>query len=120
MSQPASPARRPSTARGGVASRDLLAVVGLVVGSLVVPVAGWLVGVALLWRSRTWTVGEKLLGTLVWPGGLLLPLALPFLPFGVRLLTSPALAMTVISVLVLTPMAVGAHLLRRAGRGSHG
>ncbi len=94
--------------------RDLLAVVGLVVGSLVLPVAGWLVGLVLLWRSPTWGVGDKLLGTLIWPGGLLLPLALPFLPFGVQLLRSPALAMTVISALVLAPMVVGGHLLRRA------
>jgi hypothetical protein len=101
---------------GRVANRDLLAVVGLVVGSLVVPVIGWLAGLALLWISPTWTTGEKLLGTLVWPGGLLLPLALPFLPGGVELLRSPALAMSVITVLVIAPMAVGATLLRRAQR----
>ena len=32
---------------------------------------GWLAGVALLWLSKTWTVRDKLLGTLVVPGGLL-------------------------------------------------
>jgi hypothetical protein len=31
---------------------------------------GWLVGVVKLWDSRAWTVGEKLLGTFVIPGGL--------------------------------------------------
>jgi len=31
---------------------------------------GWLVGVALLWWSKTWSVRDKLLGTLVIPGGL--------------------------------------------------
>ena len=40
----------------------------LTVGSLV-PVVGWLVGVALLWASRRWTPGEKLVGTLVVPLG---------------------------------------------------
>jgi hypothetical protein len=114
MSLPDRATQSTATDGGGIASRDLLAVVGLVVGSLVIPVAGWLVGAVLLWRSDSWTVGEKLLGTLVWPGGLLLPLALPFLPYGVQLLRSPVLAMSVISVLVLTPMAVGALLLRRA------
>lgn len=31
---------------------------------------GWLVGVVLLWRSATWRLFDKLLGTLVLPGGL--------------------------------------------------
>lgn len=31
---------------------------------------GWVVGVALLWWSPLWTIREKLLGTLVIPGGL--------------------------------------------------
>ncbi len=30
----------------------------------------WVVGVVLLWRSRAWSVRDKLLGTLVVPGGL--------------------------------------------------
>jgi hypothetical protein len=33
-----------------------------------------LAGVLLLWTSRAWTVREKLVGTLVVPGGLLLPI----------------------------------------------
>jgi hypothetical protein len=32
---------------------------------------GWLVGLYGLWTSRTWRIWDKLLGTLVWPGGLL-------------------------------------------------
>lgn len=40
----------------------------LTVGSLL-PVLGWLVGVALLWSSRRWSTGEKVLATLVTPGG---------------------------------------------------
>jgi hypothetical protein len=32
---------------------------------------GWLVGVNRLWRSPTWSRSEKLLGTMVLPGGLL-------------------------------------------------
>lgn len=50
------------------------AILLLPLGSLVVPVVGWAAGVYLLWRSRAWTAREKLLGTLVLPGGLLLPL----------------------------------------------
>jgi uncharacterized membrane protein len=34
---------------------------------------GWFVGVVLLWTSRVWRTRDKLLGTLVVPGGLALP-----------------------------------------------
>lgn len=42
----------------------------LLFGGLLVGV-GWLVGVNRLWRSPVWSRSEKLLGTLVVPGGLL-------------------------------------------------
>jgi hypothetical protein len=32
---------------------------------------GWLVGLYGLWSSKTWRIWDKLLGTFVWPGGLL-------------------------------------------------
>src|SRR5487761_2215515 len=32
---------------------------------------GWLVGLYGLWSSKTWRVWDKLLGTFIWPGGLL-------------------------------------------------
>jgi hypothetical protein len=35
---------------------------------------GWLVGAVLLWLSDAWTIREKLVGTLVVPGGLALAL----------------------------------------------
>jgi hypothetical protein len=62
---------------------EVVALVLLAIGGLVVPVAGWLLGVALLWASGVWTVREKLLGTLVMPGGLSFPLL--WLIFGDRL-----------------------------------
>ena len=31
---------------------------------------GWILGVILLWQSRVWKLGDKILATLVWPGGL--------------------------------------------------
>jgi hypothetical protein len=40
---------------------------------------GWIVGVVLLWSSPRWRVSDKVLGTLVWPGGL--ALLLPALSF---------------------------------------
>ena len=47
----------------------------LTVGSVLF-VIGWLVGVVLAWSSRRWTLGEKLVATLVFPGG---PFAVLFL-----------------------------------------
>ncbi len=32
---------------------------------------GWIVGLYGLWSSRTWRIWDKLLGTFIWPGGLL-------------------------------------------------
>lgn len=55
---------------------EVAALVLLPIGGIVVPVLGWFVGVALLWTSQRWSVRDKLLGTLVVPGGLALPLAL--------------------------------------------
>jgi hypothetical protein len=49
---------------------EIWAVVMLTVGSIVLPVIGWLVGVALMWSSDRWRLREKLLATLVVPGGL--------------------------------------------------
>jgi len=45
-------------------------------------VLGWLVGVYLLWSSGSWRLRDKLLGTLVVPGGLALPVLLLSLPTG--------------------------------------
>jgi hypothetical protein len=56
--------------------REVAALVLLPFGGVIVPVAGWFVGVFFLWASGAWTRSEKLLGTLIVPGGLLLPLLL--------------------------------------------
>jgi uncharacterized membrane protein len=52
---------------------EIAALIFLLVGGIVIPVVGWFIGVILLWSSRVWTTGEKLAGTLLVPGGLLLP-----------------------------------------------
>jgi hypothetical protein len=44
-------------------------IVLLMLGAFFVGI-GWFVGVYALWRSKVWTVPEKLIGTLFWPGGL--------------------------------------------------
>ena len=63
-------------------THELFAVLMLSVGSVIVPILGWIVGVALLWTSTLWRRSEKVLGTLVLPGGPLLFLVLLSLPFG--------------------------------------
>jgi hypothetical protein len=66
----------PVPTRRSIGALDVTAVVLLLVGGLVLPVIGWVIGAVLLWASATWNRREKLLGTLVIPGGLLTPLAL--------------------------------------------
>lgn len=36
----------------------------------------WFAGVGLLWISEAWTTRDKMIGTLVWPGGLFVPFLL--------------------------------------------
>jgi len=75
---PGSAAGHPAAAaappgRAGAGALELAAVLFLLLGGIVIPVLGWFVGVVLLWLSPRWTAKDKLLGTLVWPGGLLAP-----------------------------------------------
>ena len=58
---------------------EITALILLLVGGLLLPVIGWIVGVILLWASSAWTTRDKLIGTLIVPGGLALPFALGFL-----------------------------------------
>lgn len=62
---PPAPVGVPSPSGTGL---ELAAVLLLTVGSII-PVVGWAVGVVLLWASRLWRTWEKVLGTLVVPGG---------------------------------------------------
>ena len=49
---------------------EIGALVLLLVGGLIVPIFGWLIGVVLLWVSNAWNVRDKIIGTLFVPGGL--------------------------------------------------
>jgi uncharacterized membrane protein len=70
--------------RSKLAGRDLAAVILLLVGGIVLPLVGWVIGVVLLWSSTAWRTKDKLIGTLLVPGGLLTPLL--FLAVGGSLL----------------------------------
>lgn len=53
----------------GPGSREWMAVFLLLLGGLAFAL-GWVVGLVLLWSSTRWTRCEKLIGSLVLPGGL--------------------------------------------------
>jgi uncharacterized membrane protein len=63
---------------------EIAALILLLIGGIMLPIIGWFIGVILLWSSRVWTTSEKLAGTLLFPGGLLLPAALGLGAVGVR------------------------------------
>ena len=121
--------------RAGVQPRrnnglDILALVLLLIGGLVLPVIGWLIGVVLLWVSSAWTTGEKLIGTLFVPGGLALPLVLGVMavsgggcsqPVGGGFECSPDtgtpfLAASLVTILFIAPLLTVAFLAHRMRR----
>ncbi|MDN3357118.1 hypothetical protein [Actinomadura sp. DC4] len=55
---------------------DAVTLLLLLVGGVIVPVAGWVAGAVMLLVSRRWTLRDKLIGLLVWPGGLMTAAAL--------------------------------------------
>ena len=94
---------------------EIGAVVMLTLGSLI-PVFGWAVGVVLLWSSGLWRRSEKVLGTLIFPGGPGLALFL-----GAAAVALPqALGIAVLLFVLIGPMVVAIVLLSRArGRVAH-
>jgi hypothetical protein len=55
---------------------DAITVFLLLVGGVILPVVGWVAGAVMLLASRRWTFRDKLIGLLVWPGGLALAVGL--------------------------------------------
>jgi hypothetical protein len=74
---------------------------------------GWVVGVVLLWRSRVWSVTDKLIGTLLWPGGLVTGGV-----FAVAAAQAGGALIIVAVLAVLVPVASALHLYRRAKQSS--
>jgi hypothetical protein len=108
---------------------DVLALILLLMGGVVLPLIGWLVGVVLLWTSSVWTQREKLIGTLVVPGGLALPVFLMTFSMTSEVCSSvnggevvcsggPSLARQVLTILlvaflIIAPIATTIFLARR-------
>jgi hypothetical protein len=84
----ARPDRHPSSSRLG--PLEIVTVIALLVGGIVIPFVGWVVGVVLLWISPRWRTRDKLLGTFVWPGGLLAPVVVFFAVGAAAVLTTGA------------------------------
>lgn len=98
-------------------AHEVFAVILLLVGGLVLPLVGWLVGVGLLLSSPLWSGRQKLLGVLVWPGGLSLVLLVLVVRAGG---TQSALGGAGIAALVLVPpVLVAIYLYRAAGQPVH-
>jgi len=66
---------------------DTAAVILLPIGGVILPFFGWVIGLIFLWMSSVWTTKEKILGTLIVPGGLLPALYLTLMPTGFRTCT---------------------------------
>jgi hypothetical protein len=113
---------------------EIVTLILLLIGGVVLPVIGWVVGVVLLWTSNVWTAGEKLLGTLVVPGGLALPFFLltlgtsgeacgqldggPVICSGGPSLARQALGVVVVTFSIVGPIVTTAYLARRLRRPS--
>jgi hypothetical protein len=107
------------------------AVICLTAGSLI-PFFGWLTGVALLWYSGLWTRSEKILATLIFPGGPALALvgasAIMGLATSSECLTpngspacagftqAPVLSVALLLIALTAPVVVAIVLINRARR----
>lgn len=69
------------TAQPRMAGGDITAVVLLLAGGFALLV-GWLIGLALLWTSPAWRLRDKIIGTVLVPGGLATPFLLGGIPTG--------------------------------------
>jgi HAAS len=63
-----------------VGTRDRVTIALLLVGGFILPLLGWLLGALLLWTSQTWRLRDRLIGTVLTLGGLLVPVMLLFAP----------------------------------------
>ncbi len=92
---------------------EVFALVFLVVGFP--PILGWLMGVFLLVSSPLWSTRQKLLGILVWPGGLTTVVAGVA---GLVMAVPSPVNYVLMTVLVLAPLVVTVYLYQAAGRQS--
>lgn len=98
--------------------REISALILLPFGGLILPFFGWFIGVVLLWISDAWTARDKVIGTIVIPGGLLVPLLL-LTVVGSSSGTgggTPIWPAIILYLLVLAPLVTDGYLLWRLRR----
>jgi len=72
---------------------------------------GWLVGIILLWSSATWRLRDKLLATLIIPGGLFLPaLLISIIVSSPGTTLVPGVVIAFLLVMALAVLLVAVHL----------
>jgi hypothetical protein len=106
---PAAGTRAPGMRVARRSAFDIGTVVLLLVGGLLIGL-GWIAGVVMLWASPRWRISDKLLGTLVWPGGLAAVLALPRFGGGLP----PLLVLSLLLIGIAGPILGAIRLLRQA------
>jgi HAAS len=108
--------------------REIAAVILLPIGGILIPVIGWIIGLLLLWSSPVWTSRDKWIGSLIIPGGLMLPFELFFFsttecsgsdPCGPSGLESAAITVG-FALAVAAPIVTAIYLARRANTLSRG
>ena len=104
-------AARPDQLPARRGAREILALVFLLTGFP--PVLGWLIGVVLLVSSPLWSTRQKLLGILVWPGGLTTVVAMAA---GLVMAVPSPVNHVLMTALVLAPLVVAVYLYQAAGR----
>jgi hypothetical protein len=90
---------------------------------------GWIAGVILLWGSKAWSTRDKLIGTLLWPGGLggvAYAISIYSVSTGDRCAepncpdgSGEWLGLTLLAIAVLVPFWTASYLARRTRRGHY-
>lgn len=97
--------------------KEIIGLIGISVGSLFIPIIGWVVGLVLVWMSPVWSKVQKMAATLIWPGGwfAMLSLSLVSVRASVPLSASSssgAVQALLVILFVAAPLVVLAWLIR--------
>jgi uncharacterized membrane protein len=68
---PSQQAEAPGPSRREPSWFPVLAALAFAIGGLIIPLYGWVIGLGLVWVSRSWSVREKSLGTVIGPAAVL-------------------------------------------------
>ena len=97
--------------------KEIIGLIGISVGSLFIPLIGWVVGIVLVWMSPVWSKLQKTIATLVWPGGWFAMLYLPLVSVRSSVSLDASVSNTAVQALMVilfiaAPLVVLAWLIR--------